>query len=101
MTTPTKFKFYAWHFKVGFNPHTVVVLAKTQEKAIAKALRCAQEQKIRDFAGPFTTDVRRIIKVGVQTSLETSIITFEDFIRKTQPTVMDSDCLISISALDG
>ena len=101
MTTPSKFKFFTWSFHVGYNPHKVVVLAKTNEQAIAKALRCAQEQKILNFEGPFTTDIQDILKTGIQMPPETAFTTFEDFIRKTRPAVMDSDCLISISALDG
>lgn len=100
-TSTSKFLFFTWRFGDGFNPHSITVLAKNKEKAITKALRCFEAQKIFRLEGPFTRDLETILKTGVSKGYEKPPVSLKEFLQTTEPKVTDSDCLISVSALDG
>lgn len=101
MADITKLMFFTWHYIIGWNPHSVMVLAESKEIAILKILRCANEGKILRLEGPYTKSIDEIIKEGLCKRPDGPLVSLETFLRKNEPVIMDIDCLVSASALDG
>lgn len=100
-------RLYTWRFYVGYNPHSITVLAENPYHAMTKALRCVEEGKILSLCGPYTMSIKDVaagpnIRVGYdKQTCEDINETLANYVKKTSPTVTSIDCVISASALDG
>jgi tRNA A37 threonylcarbamoyltransferase TsaD len=94
-------RFYTWHYTVGFNNHSVTMVATSRDDAVTRLLQSVAKKRVLNLEGPYTMNLEWVVANGIQESFDQPAVSFEEFIRQKEPQVTDLDAVISVSALDG
>jgi hypothetical protein len=101
MTEMGERQFFTWYYPIGFNSHSLTVLARNREEAVTRLLQSLKANQVLDLHGPYTTPLSQVVASGIRPSYDKAPMPVEEFLRQTEPQVTNADCVIAVSALDG